>query len=260
MTTNETKQLLQNLLFTSKYNKLTKDDIINKFPEFVQLTKEAHPDGLHLYRMLKLKENYDLNNLREFKCSESTTDSIRSLIQISDSMSTVLLTNEGTIILEPHLFSFNVPKDNILLDIDLILPEIKNKLKNHLNNKISQDKFGNTIRISEAFEEIEYSNEREFMTDLRGLDYNHLNLGSHAGFSLSCNLSQIERSLVKKFDRLSYQEELPEQYNLLKNYLNKKDNDLITNYAKQNNIVLDLEEKVEIRTNLKIKKNNFKLK
>ena len=238
----DAKNLLQNLLFTNKSNKLERKEIMDKYPLLVLKSREANEDGIHVYRVLKLMED---SEVKAFCDSESTTTSIRSAMQISDAMPSMLNTDNGMKTLETHIFSFKADSKDILLDMDVVLPILKEKLKNHLEKTIENNSLGERIKIKEAFEEIEYANEKEVLVDLRKLDKKHINLKREGGFSFSCNLSQIE----KGNSRITYDEDLPKQYNLIKSILSEKDNKMIIDFCKKAEIKLIHNQEKKIKIN-----------
>lgn len=238
----DAKDLLQNLLFTNKSNKLNRKEIMDKYPLLVLKSREANENGIHVYRVLKLMEG---SEIKKFADSESTTTSIRSAMQISDAMPSMLNTDEGMKTLESHIFSFKVQSKDVLLDMSVVLPILKDKLKNHMEKNIENNAFGDKLKIKEAFEEIEYANEKEILVDLRKLDKKHINLKREAGFSFLCNLSQIEKGR----ERITYEEDLSKQYNLIKSILSDEDNEMIVGFAKKAEIKLVLNQEKRIKSN-----------
>lgn len=240
MKISEAKELLENLIFTTAGTRLSRTEIMKKMPELVMKSREQNKDNLNVYRVLKIKED---SNIKEHKDSESTSTSLSACIKIASSMPSVVMTKEKTLKLETHILKINVPNDNILLDMKIVIPALKEKLKNHMDKNINLNRWGEKIKISEAFEEIELANEQEIICDLKGLKYESLNCKNNIGFSLSCNLAHLR----KGFESIGYEEDLFNQYSMLKPIIDKETENLMLNYIKENDLFPREENKQSIK-------------
>lgn len=224
------KSLLENLLYTDEDNKLSKELILREYKPFVELSRNKNSDYVHVYRVLNLIK--DNENLKPFRNNECTTKSIRACLQIATSMPSLLFGKDKMIELNSHFYSFKVPNDRILLDIDVILPYIKEVLKDNMENKIL-NKDGSRVQISKAIEMIKEEDEKEIIADLTGLTYQHtatphysINNATHGDL---CHIS-------RGFDSLYDENDFKDNYErFFKKILSKEDDQMIKNFLNRNN-------------------------
>ncbi len=158
------------------------------FPELVELSKKSYTPK-KLYRVLLLEDESDVKSFG----IDSLSHSIASCFSIASDMPGIIFTPEKTISLDTYLFSFNIPRERILIDFDVCLPLIEDKLKNVLNHNV-YNKYGTPIKIKDAIELYRKNNEREIIADLNGLEYTKVK-APHPIYSL--------RLIAKDFEKLS---------------------------------------------------------
>lgn len=172
---NDYKKLVQNIVFSSKSSRFTNDEIIEKFPELVKVSRKSNLN-LTVYRILMLEQNQKVNDFG----TESTSKSISSCLNIADQMPQLLWGRDNMISLHPTLFKFNIPSENIYLDYDAIMPIIEKRLEKQKDHSV-YDKRGNPIKIGDAIRLYKESDEKEVIADLSNLDYIGIDFG--VGFS-----------------------------------------------------------------------------
>ncbi|ENV5902575.1 hypothetical protein ACFKA9_004901 [Vibrio parahaemolyticus] len=159
------KKLIQHITHSKKSDRFTSEDFFTLFPELVELSQKSYTPT-RLYRVLMLESDNDLNGFGV----DSLSHNISSCLNIANSMPSIVFTKDSTISLDAHLFSFNVPKDRILIDFDTCLPLIEDKLKKCLNHKV-YDKHGSPVSIKKAIEQYRNNDEREVIADISGLEF-----------------------------------------------------------------------------------------
>lgn len=210
----DAKLLVENLLNTNSDNKLLKADIIERYNDLVRLSQNKHSEGLFVYRVIKLLEGQEI---KEFKNSESTTTHLSSAASIANEMPDVLMDKSKMVLLDTYYLKFNLKKENILLDIDLILPILKEKLSKHMERYVSTSH--EKIKLKEAFERIESAQEHEILADISSLSYDLVKKDKYlSNFSLCVNLRKIEQEI----DKFIYPEDLESQFNNFKPILSDK--------------------------------------
>ncbi len=218
----DAKLLVENLLNTNKNNKLLENDIITKFPELVKLTREHHQNGIEVYRIIKLKEN---TKILPFNNSESTTTKLYSASKVAKMMPDVIFSKHSIDKLNTYYLKFTLETQDILLDINLILPILKEKLFKHMDRYVSTNT--EKIKLKEAFSLIENSDENEILANLENKEYQCIkNPNTISHFSLFLNFKHMQDNK----DTLLYIEDLEEQYNTFKPILSKEEIDLCHNY------------------------------
>lgn len=209
MKVSDAKQLVENIIYTKKENRFTEEQIKEKFPELIHLSKVKNKNGLHLYRVIKL---LDENKIKEMNI-ESTSKDLLNCAEIAYAMpSNVDFEKLKTIYL-----SFDVPKENILLDINLILPILENKLSKVLNHKI-YDKNDEPITLRKAFELIKENDENEVIADLTNISYQKA-VYNGSDYSFLLNMKNIRDGLSK----CMYPEDIKEQLKIISPILSKED-------------------------------------
>ncbi len=217
----DAKLLVENLLNTNNDNKLLEADILNKFPELVSLTREYYKNGIEVYRIIKLKENGEIST---FKTSESTTTQIYSAAKIAKEMPDAIFSKDSLDKLDTYYLKFKLQQNDILLDINLILPILKEKLSKHMERYVSSNT--EKIKLKEAFSLIENSEENEILANLYNKEYSIVKKPNHlSNFSLFINFKHMKDNK----ENLLYIEELEEQYNTFKNILMNKEIKLCKN-------------------------------
>ena len=215
MTITDCKKLVQHLLFSSKEDRFSEEEILEKFEYLVKLSRESNNNGIDLYRILIVE---DENKLNDFELN-STSKKISSCLSIGDEMPHVVWHKDELKTLTPMLFKFSVPPERILLDIDTILPELEDKLKNVLNHKIFS-KSGDAVSIGKAIELYKESDENEVIAQLGNLKYSHVTLGKPFSFFAG-------KIIAKAFDERKmdfvYKDNVFEWLDTLKPIMNKEE-------------------------------------
>jgi len=221
----DAKLLVENLLNTNNNNKLLEDDILNKFPELVSLTRQYHKNGIDVYRVIKLKENAEIST---FKTSESTTTQIYSAAKIAKEMPDAIFSKDSLDKLDTYYLKFKLQQNDILLDINLILPILKEKLSKHMERYVSSNT--EKMKLKEAFSLIENSDENEILANLYNKEYSIVKKPNYlSNFSLFINFKHMKENKEK----LLYIEELEDQYNAFKDILMYDEIKLFKNYIKK---------------------------
>lgn len=186
------KKLVQHMVFSFKEDRFSKDELLNCFPEFVNFSRMNNKD-LELYRVLMLQENQVVD---DFKV-ECTSKSIASCLTIADDMPKLIWGKTSMIELSPTIFKFKIPQENILIDYDLILPMLKEKLKNVMNHSI-YSKYNEAIKIERAIQLYEENDEKEVIADLDNIEYTSVSLPKNLStFSGKIILNAYEKNKLK---------------------------------------------------------------
>ncbi len=214
----DAKLLIENLLNTNQSNKLSEQDILKKYPELVELSRDNYRDGIEVYRIIKLKENTDI---LEFKTSESTTKSLHSAAKIAKEMPDAVFSKHSLDKLDTYYLKFKLEANDILLDINLILPILKEKLSKHMERYVSSNT--EKMKLKHAFSLIEESDENEILANISNKEYICVKKpNTISNFSLFINFKHMQENK----DKLLYIEELEDQYNIFKHILNKDEIEL----------------------------------
>jgi hypothetical protein len=79
------KNLVQHMLFSDSGLRFSNKELIDKFPEFVELSRQKNPD-LTVYRVLMLEEDQHIDDFK----TESTSKNISSCLGIANNMPKIL--------------------------------------------------------------------------------------------------------------------------------------------------------------------------
>lgn len=248
MKVNDCKKLVQNLLFSSKKERFTKKEILEKFYNLVEISRQENPKERDLYRILVLENE---NNIKPFELN-STSKKISSCLSIGDEMPLIIWKKDELKSLTPILFKFTVPSEKILLDIDSILPFLEKKLKNVLNHKVYNKK-GEAVPIGKAISLYKEAEESEIIADLEDLPYSHVKLNKPFSFFSG-------KLIAKAFDErkinFAYKENVFEWLETLKPIMNEKDFKNATNWA--NEVYLNDVDLLQSLTNKNFSQSNKK--
>lgn len=164
MKVQKAKDLLRQLICSRGWDI---NDMHLNYQALINASQSLHKSETCVYRVLKIVDG-DVEKIKPHTIS-STSSELSSVIDIQDSMPSILFSEQGMVNFESHYMRFNIPNSKILLDIDkVVLPAIKKKLEKVSNHQI-EGKTGEMIKISKAIELYEKSKEREIICDLTGV-------------------------------------------------------------------------------------------
>jgi hypothetical protein len=86
-------------------------------------------------------------------------------------------------ILRPHIFKFKLPQDRILIDFDVILPSLKEKLNSVLKHNV-YGKNDNAYKIEDAIKLYESANEKEVISNLNDLNCEYIEISPSRSTSI----------------------------------------------------------------------------
>lgn len=208
------KKLVQHMIFSSKEDRFSKDELLLYFPEFVDLSRNNN-DNLELYRVLMLQKDQVVEDFGV----ECTSKSIASCLTIADDMPKLIFGKTSMIELSPTIFKFKIPKENILIDYDLILPILKEKLKNVMNHSV-YSKHNEAIKIEKAIQLYEENGEKEVIADLENIEYTSISLPKRLStFSGKVILNAYEKNQL----RFVYSEKAKDWIEHIKPILSEKE-------------------------------------
>ena len=169
----DAKRLIQHVQFSDSNTRLTAKEIADTYPELVKLSQDNVKNDITLHRVLMLEKGA---NEKEFG-ADSTSKSLSSVLQLANSMPSVLFTWGSMVTLDPAIFTFIVPKDRVLIDLELCMPLIEKTLAKVKHHTVI-GKNGNRVEIGRVIDEFYCANEREVIADLSGLLYEKANISN----------------------------------------------------------------------------------
>ncbi|ELP6118892.1 TPA: hypothetical protein I7730_15660 [Vibrio vulnificus] len=160
----DAKRLIQHVQFSDPNTRLTAREITDTYPELVRLSQDSVKNDITLHRVLMLEKGA---NEREFG-ADSTSKSLSSVLQLAHAMPAVLFSWGRMITLDPAIFTFIVPKNRVLIDLELCMPLIE-KILAKVKHHTVIGKNGTRVAIGRVIDEFYCANEREVIADLSGL-------------------------------------------------------------------------------------------
>lgn len=248
MNIDDCKNLVQHMLFSDSGFRFTNKELINKFPEFVEISRQKNPDTI-VYRILMLEAD---QHIEDFK-TESTSKNISSCLGIANNMPKILWGKEKMTILRPHIFKFKLPQDRVLIDFDAILPLLKERLNSVLKHNV-YGKNNNSYKIEDAIKLYESANEKEVISNLEDLNCEYIEI------SPSCSTS-IGQLVISTFENnevcsslLNYSQEWIDE---IKPLLSEKEIEKSNDWLQEVNKAIEIKKSLD---NLKPKKKKKKKK
>ncbi|CAH6994176.1 hypothetical protein VCHA53O466_140169 [Vibrio chagasii] len=167
MKVKDAKALIQHIAFSDKESRLSAEDIKTTFPELVTMSKEANPETMTVYRVLGIPDSEP--DIRPFFV-ESVSKDICGALQVADKMPQLLWGRDSMISVEHHYHRLEVTNDRIIIDFNVVMPILEERLKNVLNHSV-KSKDGTKIKISSVIDTFWGDNEFEAIINLEGLEF-----------------------------------------------------------------------------------------